>query len=62
MRADLRFLYPFGRTTAKKMPLDERIFLGGDNLIRGYRPYKLVLTLLKAIHAAGCRCKFTRLK
>lgn len=41
IRADLRFLYPFGGTTAKKMPLDERLFLGGDNTIRGYRPYKL---------------------
>lgn len=41
LRADCRFLYPFGGTTAKKMPLDERLFLGGDNTIRGYRPYKL---------------------
>lgn len=41
LRADIRFLYPFGGTTAKKMPLDERLFLGGDNTIRGYRPYKL---------------------
>jgi outer membrane protein insertion porin family len=41
IRADVRFLYPFGGTTAKKMPLDERLFLGGDNMIRGYRPYKL---------------------
>ncbi len=41
MRADFRFLYPFGGTTAKKVPLDERFFLGGDNIVRGYRPYKL---------------------
>lgn len=41
VRADFRFLLPFGGTTAKKMPLDERLFLGGDNTIRGYRPYKL---------------------
>ncbi|MBS4164997.1 Uncharacterized protein NEOC65_000043 [Neochlamydia sp. AcF65] len=41
LRMDFRFLYPFGGTTAKKMPLDERLFLGGDNMIRGYRPYKL---------------------
>lgn len=40
-RADFRFILPFGGTTAKKMPLDERLFLGGDNMIRGYRPYKL---------------------
>lgn len=41
LRGDLRFLFPFGGTTAKKMPLDERLFLGGDNTVRGYRPYKL---------------------
>lgn len=41
LRADLRFLYPFAGTKAKNMPLDERLFLGGDNTIRGYRPYKL---------------------
>lgn len=41
LRADFRFIYPFGGTTPKKMPLDERLFLGGDNQIRGYRPYKL---------------------
>lgn len=40
-RADFRFICPFGGTTAEKMPLDERLFLGGDNTIRGYRPYKL---------------------
>lgn len=41
LRADFRFICPFGGTTAKKMPLDERLFLGGDNTVRGYRPYKL---------------------
>lgn len=41
VRADFRFICPFGGTRAKTMPLDERLFLGGDNMIRGYRPYKL---------------------
>lgn len=41
LRADFRFIFPFGGTTPKEMPLDERLFLGGDNIIRGYRPYKL---------------------
>lgn len=40
-RADFRFVSPFGGTSRKRMPLDERLFLGGDNMIRGYRPYKL---------------------
>jgi outer membrane protein insertion porin family len=40
-RGDLRFILPFGRTTSEKMPLDERLFLGGDNTVRGYRPYRL---------------------
>ena len=40
-RADFRFIYPFAGTKPRKMPLDERLFLGGDNLIRGYRPYRL---------------------
>ena len=41
LRVDFRFILPFGGTTAKRMPLDERLFLGGDNTVRGYRPYKL---------------------
>lgn len=41
LRGDVRFLVPFGHTTANEMPLDERLFLGGDNTIRGYRAYRL---------------------
>ncbi|MBA3237075.1 MAG: outer membrane protein assembly factor BamA [Parachlamydiaceae bacterium] len=40
-RADLRFILPFGNTTPHKVPLDERFFLGGDALVRGYRSYRL---------------------
>lgn len=40
-RADYRYLVPFADMTYTLMPLDERIFLGGDNIIRGYRPYKV---------------------
>lgn len=40
-RADMRFIQPFYNTDADNLPLDERIFLGGDNEIRGYRPYRL---------------------
>lgn len=40
-RADFRFITPFGRTTYNKLPLDERLFMGGDSMVRGYRPYRL---------------------
>ncbi len=41
VRWDLRFLQPVGRTRPDTIPLDERFFLGGDETVRGYRPYKL---------------------
>lgn len=40
-RADIRFIQPVFGTTYSSMPLDERIFLGGDYTVRGYRPYRL---------------------
>lgn len=40
-RADFRFLQQVMGTKPNHIPLDERLFLGGDNSIRGYRPYKL---------------------
>lgn len=40
-RGDVKFIDPLGKTKASKIPLDERLFLGGDNIIRGYRAYKL---------------------
>ena len=40
-RADARFLTPSGGTTVDEIPIDERLFLGGDNQIRGYRPYAI---------------------
>lgn len=40
-RVDLRFILPFGGTRPKTVPLDERLFLGGDVLVRGYRSYRL---------------------
>lgn len=40
-RGDLRFIQPLGSTRFSTMPLDERIFLGGDFGVRGYRPYRL---------------------
>lgn len=40
-RADFRFIQPLGQTRYETLPLDERIFLGGDFMVRGYRPYRL---------------------
>lgn len=41
LRADCRFLMPIGGTGKDQIPIDERLFLGGDNMIRGYRPYAI---------------------
>lgn len=40
-RADFRFLKPIGDTTADTIPIDERLFLGGESLVRGYRSYRI---------------------
>lgn len=40
-RADFRFIQPVGNTRYETLPLDERIFLGGDFMVRGFRPYRL---------------------
>lgn len=40
-RADLRFIQPLGNTRYETLPLDERIFLGGEFMVRGFRPYRL---------------------
>lgn len=40
-RADALFVQPFGKTHFSNLPLDERLYLGGEYEIRGYRPYRL---------------------
>jgi outer membrane protein insertion porin family len=40
-RADFRFIQPLFGTRYDTMPLDERIFLGGEFSIRGFRPYRI---------------------
>ncbi|MDP1880780.1 MAG: outer membrane protein assembly factor BamA [Parachlamydiaceae bacterium] len=40
-RADFRFIQPLGKTRFHTIPIDERIFLGGNYMIRGFRPYHL---------------------
>lgn len=38
-RADLQFIHTYGDDTATKLPLSERLFLGGETTVRGYRPF-----------------------
>ena len=40
-QADLRFIQPLGHTRYETIPMDERIYLGGDYMVRGFRPYRL---------------------
>lgn len=40
-RGDARFIVPIFGTRGHDIPIDERLFLGGNNYVRGYRPYKL---------------------
>lgn len=41
LRADMRFIVPLFDTKRYQIPLNERLFLGGDSTIRGYRVYRL---------------------
>lgn len=38
-RADARYVIPVGKTCYTKLPFDERLYIGGDDQLRGYRPY-----------------------
>lgn len=40
-RADARFILPVAGTTLQSMPLDERLYIGGETTVRGYRPYSI---------------------
>lgn len=40
-RADCRFIIPLFETKRYEIPLNERLFLGGESTIRGYRVYRL---------------------
>lgn len=40
-RGDLRFIQPMGHTRYQTMPLDERLFLGGEYFLRGFRAYRV---------------------
>jgi outer membrane protein insertion porin family len=40
-RVDAQFIKPLGNTTASSLPLGERLFLGGETTVRGYRPFAI---------------------
>lgn len=39
MRGELQFIKTYGSTTRFDLPLSERLFLGGETTVRGYRPF-----------------------
>ncbi len=41
LRADFKYLIPFGKTDREHVPYSERFFLGGENTVRGYKPFLL---------------------
>jgi len=41
LRGDFRFLVPFGAANVEDVALSEKFFLGGDNTVRGYKPYSI---------------------
>lgn len=41
LRADINFIKTLGSTRPHDIPLDERLLLGGDNGVRGYRPFAI---------------------
>lgn len=41
LRADFKYMIPFGKTDRDHVPYSERFFLGGDNTVRGYKPFLL---------------------
>lgn len=40
-RGDFKYMIPFGKTDRNHVPYSERFFLGGDNTVRGYKPFLL---------------------
>lgn len=41
LRGDFKYLLPFGKTDKYHVPYSERFFLGGENTVRGYKPFLL---------------------
>jgi len=41
LRWDFKFLVPFGQGIPRRLPINERYFLGGETTVRGYRAYRI---------------------
>lgn len=39
LRGDFKFIFPFGGTNKEGVPYSERFFMGGDQSMRGYKPF-----------------------
>lgn len=54
-RGDFRYILPFGKTSSQiDVPYSERLFLGGETTIRGYKPFT-VGPLVELFNAEGGR-------
>jgi outer membrane protein insertion porin family len=52
-RGDFKYIYPFGKTSHQlQIPYSERLFLGGETTIRGYKPFS-VGPLVELTNAQG---------
>ena len=40
-KADFQFIHTYGTTIATKLPESERLFLGGETTVRGYKPFSI---------------------
>ncbi|NGX31071.1 MAG: Outer membrane protein assembly factor BamA [Chlamydiae bacterium] len=40
-RFDVKVSLPFGKTNPETMPSNKRFYMGGENTVRGYRPYHI---------------------
>lgn len=52
LRAELKFIVPYGSTSKRTVPYSERFFLGGVDTVRGYEPFTLG-PVLKLKNATG---------
>ena len=59
LRADMRFIVPLFENKRYQIPLNERLFLGGDNTIRGYKVYRLGPSYSKGDPRGGMSLQMT---
>lgn len=52
-RLDAQFIKPLGNTYESELPMGEKLFLGGETTVRGYRPYSITPLLDNDTPAGG---------